>query len=57
MLRKIFGQKRDEVTRGWRNLRNEELHKLSSPDVFTVIKSSRIGWAGLVDPWGQEECI
>jgi hypothetical protein len=26
MLRKIFGLKRDEVTRGWRKVHNEELH-------------------------------
>jgi hypothetical protein len=25
VLRKIFGPKRDEVTRGWRKLHNEEL--------------------------------
>jgi hypothetical protein len=27
VLRRIFGSKRDEVTRGWRKLYNEELHK------------------------------
>jgi hypothetical protein len=26
--RKIFGQKKDEVTGGWRKLHNEELHNL-----------------------------
>jgi hypothetical protein len=26
VLRRIFGPKRDEVTRGWRKLHNEELH-------------------------------
>jgi hypothetical protein len=26
VLRRIFGLKRDEVTGGWRKLRNEELH-------------------------------
>jgi hypothetical protein len=29
-LRRIFGPKRGEVTRGWRKLRNEELHELYS---------------------------
>jgi hypothetical protein len=30
--RRIFGLKRDEVTGGWRNLHNEELHNFySSP--------------------------
>jgi hypothetical protein len=28
MLRRISGPKRDEVTEGWRKLRNEELHGL-----------------------------
>jgi hypothetical protein len=28
VLRKIFDPKRDEVTRGWRKLRNEDLHNL-----------------------------
>jgi hypothetical protein len=30
VLRRIFGQKRDEVTGDWRKLHNEELHKLYS---------------------------
>jgi hypothetical protein len=34
-LRKIFGHNRDDVTGGWRKLRNEELHNLfSSPDII-----------------------
>jgi hypothetical protein len=28
VLRRIFGPKRDEVTREWRKLHNEELHDL-----------------------------
>jgi hypothetical protein len=28
VLREIFGPQRDEVTGGWRKLRNEELHNL-----------------------------
>jgi hypothetical protein len=27
-LRRIFGPKRDEVTKGWRRLNNEESHNL-----------------------------
>jgi hypothetical protein len=29
VLRRIFGPKRDDVVGGWRQLHNEELHKLS----------------------------
>jgi hypothetical protein len=40
-------EKRDEVTRGWRKLHNEELHNFySSPSIIRVIKSRRMRWAG-----------
>ena len=40
MLRRIFGPKRDEVTREWRKLHNEDLSDLySSPNILQVIKS------------------
>ena len=40
MLRRIFGPKRDEVTREWRKLHNEELNDLyCSPNIIRVIKS------------------
>jgi hypothetical protein len=43
VLRKIFGQKRDKVTRTWRKLHNEELHNLySSPSIIRMIKSRRM---------------
>jgi hypothetical protein len=49
VLRRIFGPKRDEVTRGWRKLHNEELHNLySSPSIIRMIKPRRMRWAGLV---------
>jgi hypothetical protein len=49
MLRRIYGQKRDEVTRGWRKLHNEELHNLrSSPSIIRIIRLRRMRWAGLV---------
>jgi hypothetical protein len=39
-LRRMFGPKRDEVTREWRKLHNEELHDLySSPSIVRMIKS------------------
>jgi hypothetical protein len=37
---RIFGAKRDEVTREWRELLNEELHNLySSPSIIRLLKS------------------
>jgi hypothetical protein len=49
VLRRLFGPKRDEVTREWRKLHNEKLHDLySSPTIVRVIKSRRMGWAGHV---------
>jgi len=38
VLRRIFGPKRDEVTREWRKLHKEELNDLySSPNIVRVI--------------------
>ena len=49
VLRRIFGPKRDEVRREWRNLHNEELKELyCSPNIFRVIKSRIMRWAGSV---------
>ena len=40
MLRKVFGPKRDEVTRERRKLHNEELNDLYSlPNIVRVVKS------------------
>jgi hypothetical protein len=47
VLRRIFGPQRDEVTRDWRKLHNEEPHDLYSPNILRVIKSRRMRWAGL----------
>jgi hypothetical protein len=52
--RRIFGPKRDEVTGEWRKLHSGELHNLySSPDVITLIKLRRMGWAGHVARMGE----
>jgi len=49
VLRRIFGPKRDEVTREWRKLHNEELNDLySSSSIIRMIKSRRMRWAGHV---------
>jgi hypothetical protein len=46
---RIFGQKRDQVTGGWRKLHNEELNNLySSPNIIRIIKSRRMRWSGHV---------
>jgi len=48
VLRKIFGPKRDEVTREWRKLHYEELNDLySSPSIVRKIKSRRIRGRGM----------
>jgi hypothetical protein len=50
---RIFGPKRDEVTREWRKLYNGERNDLySSLNIFRVIKSRRMRWAGLVARMG-----
>jgi hypothetical protein len=54
VLRRIFGRKRDEVTGGWRKLRNEELHNLYfSPNIIRMMKSRRMRWAGHVARMGR----
>jgi hypothetical protein len=49
LLRRIFGSKRDNITRKWGKLHNEELTDLySSPNIVRVIKSRNKMWAGNV---------
>jgi len=49
VLRRIFGTKRDEVTRELRRLYKEELNDLySSPNIVRVIELRRMRWAGHV---------
>jgi hypothetical protein len=51
VLRRIFGSKRDEVTREWRKLLNEELRDLYfSSSIIRIIKSRRMRWAGRFEP-------
>jgi hypothetical protein len=43
------------LSRGWRELHNEELHNLySSPGIIRMIKSRRMRWAGHVVRMGEK---
>jgi hypothetical protein len=54
VLRRIFGQKTDEVTKGRRKLHNEELHNLySSPNIIRMVKSMRMRWVWHVARMGR----
>ena len=54
VLRRIFGLRRDEVTREWRKLHNEDLNDLyPSPNNVRVIKSRRTIWSGHVARMGE----
>jgi hypothetical protein len=58
VLSRIFGPKRDEVTGEWRKLHNEELNDLyCSPNIFRVIKSRILRWAGHVARTGESRGI
>jgi hypothetical protein len=46
---------RDEVTREWRKLHNEEHRDLySSPSIIRIIKSRRMRWTGHVARMGDK---
>jgi hypothetical protein len=52
---RIFGPKRDEETRDWRKLHDEELHDLYSfPSIFRIIKSRRMRWVEHVARMGEK---
>ena len=54
VLRRIFGPKRDEVTREWRKLHNEELnHLYPAPNILWSIKSRRMRRVGHVARMGR----
>ena len=58
VLRRIFGPRGDEVTGDWRKLHNEELNDLySSPNIFRVIKSRKMRWAGHVVRLGENRSV
>jgi hypothetical protein len=55
VLRRIFGQKRNEVIGGWRKLYNEEFHNVySSSIIIRMMKSRRMGWTGQVAQVGKK---
>jgi hypothetical protein len=57
VLRRIFGPKRDKVTREWRK-HNKEFNDLySSPNIVQVIKSRKMRWAGHVAHMGERRGI
>jgi hypothetical protein len=56
VLRRIFGPMRDEMTRSWTKLYNEDLHNLySSPNTITIIKSRGIRCTGHAACLGRQE--
>jgi len=58
VLRRIFGPRRDKVTREWRKFHNEELNDFySSPNIVRMIKSRRMKWAGHVARIGEESVV
>ena len=56
VLRKVFGAKRDEITRDWRKLHNAELHAFYySPNIIRNLKSRRLRWEGHVARMEQKK--
>jgi hypothetical protein len=54
VLRKIFGPMRDEVTREWSKVQNEELSDMcSTPNFVRVLTSRRMRWAEHVARMGE----
>jgi hypothetical protein len=56
VLRRIFGPKREEDG-SWRKLHNDGLSLYSSTNIFRVIKSRRMRWAGHVARMGERRCV
>jgi len=58
VLRRTFGPRREELTKEWRMLHNEELDNLyTSPNIFRVNKSIRMRWAGCNTNGGETRFI
>jgi hypothetical protein len=56
VLRRIFGSKRDDVTREWRKLHNEKLNGLYSlSNNVRVIKIEKIEMGGACSTYGGRE--
>jgi hypothetical protein len=55
MLMRMFAQRKDEVTREWRKLHNEELPDMySSSGIIRIIKSRRMIWSWHVARIGEK---
>jgi len=52
MLRRIFGPRRDEVTKQWRKIHNELNYLKSSPNIIRVVESGRMRWVGQIARMG-----
>ena len=58
VLGRILGPKRDEVAGKWRKLHDEELNDLyCSPNIFRLMKSRRMRWAGHVARMGERRGV
>jgi hypothetical protein len=58
VLGRLFGPKKDDVTREWRKLHNVELnYHYYSPNIVRVIKSGRMIWVGHVACIGVSKAV
>jgi hypothetical protein len=55
VLKRICEPKKDDVTKEWRKLHNEELHNMYSfSNIIRQIKTRRMTWAGHVARMGKD---